>query len=88
MSCKKFASFGLHSIRFAALLIALGGLFATSAAAQSETEHVQVGIFADYFRLSQTDSNMLGIGARASIIGYKRLKFEAEAAYEGRVLLS
>lgn len=82
MSGKKPASFGSYFIQFAAILFVLGGCLVTEAFAQSENEHVQVGVFADYFRLSQTDSNLVGIGGRASVIGYKRLKFEAEAAYD------
>ena len=82
MSGKKLASFGSHLIKLAAFAIVLGGCFVTNAFAQSESEHVQVGVFADYFRLSQTDSNLVGIGGRASVIGYKRLKFEGEAAYD------
>ena len=64
-----------------ALLLFLAGWFAPLAFAQ-ENEHVQLGVFADYFRLSQTDSNLGGVGARAAFMAYKRIKFEAEMAYD------
>lgn len=67
--------------RFALLLLLVGAGFAPGAFAQ-DNEHVQVGVFADYFRLSQTDSDLLGVGGRASFVAYKRLKFEAEMAYD------
>jgi hypothetical protein len=67
--------------RFALLLLLVGAGFAPGAFAQ-DNEHVQVGVFSDYLRLSQTDSDFLGVGGRASFVAYKRLKFEAEMAYD------
>jgi hypothetical protein len=67
--------------RFALLLLLVGAGFAPGAFAQ-DNEHVQVGVFSDYLRLSQTDSDLLGVGGRASFVAYKRLKFEAEMAYD------
>jgi hypothetical protein len=67
--------------RVALLLLFVAGWAVPGAFAQ-DNEHVQVGVFADYFRVSQTDSDLLGLGGRASFVAYKRLKFEAEMAYD------
>jgi len=65
----------------AVLLLLITGWAVPGAFAQ-DNEHVQVGVFADYFRLSQTDTDLLGVGGRASFVAYKRLKFEAEMSYD------
>jgi hypothetical protein len=67
--------------RVVVLLLFITGWVVPSAFAQ-DNEHVQVGVFADYFRLSQTDTDFLGVGGRASFVAYKRLKFEAEMSYD------
>jgi hypothetical protein len=67
--------------RVAFLLLFVAGWAAPGAFAQ-ENEHVQIGAFADYFRLSQTDSDLLGVGGRASFVAYRRLKLEAEMSYD------
>jgi hypothetical protein len=64
-----------------ALLVFLAGCFVPRASAQ-ENEHLQVGVFADYFRPAQTDNNFGGVGARVSFTSYKRLKFEAQMSYD------
>ena len=64
--------------------IAIAGLallLAQKATAQ-ETEHLQVGVYGDYFRVSQTDSNLLGVGARLSFPILHRVKLEGEMAYD------
>jgi hypothetical protein len=66
----------------AALLLLFITSWAVPDAFAQENEHVQVGVFADYFRLSQTDTDLLGVGGRASFVAYKRLKFEAEMSYD------
>jgi len=63
-----------------ALLVFLVGCLAPHAAAQEE--HVQIGVFADYFRTAQTDNNFAGVGARLSFMSYKLLKFEAQMSYD------
>jgi hypothetical protein len=65
-----------------AILFLLAGCFAPFASAQDDKEHVQVGVFADFLRFSQTDTNFGGVGARASFQAYKRLKFEGQMAYD------
>ena len=67
--------------RVAFLLLFISGWAVPGAFAQ-ENEHVQVGVFADYYRLSQTDTDLLGVGGRASFVAYKRLKLEAEMSYD------
>jgi hypothetical protein len=67
--------------RVAFLLLFVAGWAVPGAFAQ-ENEHVQVGVFADYYRVSQTDTDLLGVGGRASFVAYRRLKFEAEMAYD------
>lgn len=67
--------------RIAFLLLFIGGWLVPGAFAQ-DNEHVQVGVFADYFRLSATDSDLLGVGGRASFVVYKRVKLEGEMAYD------
>ena len=66
--------------RFAFLLILAGWLVPLASA--QETEHVQVGIFADYIRLSESHSNFGGLGARLGFVAYKNLKLEAEMGYD------
>jgi len=63
------------------LLILLAAGLVPGAFAQ-DYEHVQVGVFADYFRLSQTDSNFAGLGGRVSFQAYQELKLEAEMSYD------
>jgi hypothetical protein len=67
--------------RVAFLLLFISGWAVPGAFAQ-ENEHVQVGVFADYYRLSQTGTDLLGVGGRASFVAYKRLKLEAEMSYD------
>ncbi|HEY2823318.1 MAG TPA: hypothetical protein VGJ06_19900 [Candidatus Acidoferrum sp.] len=66
--------------RFAILLL-LAGCVVPFASAQ-DNEHVQVGVFADYLRLGETDSNFGGVGARAGFQFYKELKLEGEMSYD------
>jgi hypothetical protein len=47
-----------------------------------ETEHIQVGVFADYFRTSQTDSDSAGVGARLAVPIFHGLKLEGEMSYD------
>ena len=41
-----------------------------------------VGIFADYLRLAQTDTNYAGLGARVGVIAYHNVKLEGEMSYD------
>jgi hypothetical protein len=66
--------------RFAFLFLLAGWLVPLASA--QETEHIQVGAFADYFRLSQTHTNFAGLGARLGVVAYKDLKLEGEMTYD------
>jgi len=62
------------------LMLCLGVLFVPGVRAQGD--HIEAGVFADYFRMSQTDNNYLGIGARAGYGVFPHVKLEAELAYD------
>lgn len=55
---------------------------AVPAAFAQEGDNVQIGVFADYFRLSQTNTNFAGLGGRLTLGGYRWVKLEAETAYD------
>lgn len=55
---------------------------AVPASFAQENDHVQVGVFADYLRLSQTDTNSAGLGGRFTFTAYRALKVEAEMSYD------
>jgi len=60
-------------------------LFAVPALmAQDQSDHVEVGVFADYFRLSDTtpQENFVGIGGRAAFNVHPSIQLEAEMAYD------
>jgi hypothetical protein len=62
-----------------ALLLFLAGLFVPLASAQ---DHLQVGVYADYFRLSQTNTNMAGLGGRAAYKMFSHVMLEGEMSYD------
>ncbi len=64
-----------------ALLFLLAGWLVPLASAQ-ETEHFQFGVNADYLRLSQTDTNFAGVGARLGFLAFRNIKLEAELNYD------
>ena len=49
-----------------------------------ENEHVEVGVFANYFRMSRNDVNLnfLGLGGRAGFNVHRNVQLEAEMAYD------
>jgi hypothetical protein len=59
-------------------------LAAPSLMAQSSENHVEVGIFADYFNLSRTSPhiNFVGLGGRAGFNVGSNVQIEAEMAYD------
>jgi hypothetical protein len=67
--------------RIVFLLLLTGGLV-PAASAQEGADHVHIGVFADYFRLQQNESNMAGVGARLGFNTNRYLRLEAEAAYD------
>jgi len=62
-----------------ALLLFLAGWLVPLASAQ---DHFQVGAYADYFRISQTNSNMAGLGARVGVKALPYLMLEGEMSYD------
>jgi hypothetical protein len=61
------------------LLLFLASWLVPLAAAQ---DHFQVGAYADYFRISQTKTNMAGLGARAGIKVFPHVMLEGEMSYD------
>ncbi len=67
------------------VLALLGFLLAAPAMfAQESANHVQVGVFADYFNLSHTSPhiNFVGVGGRAAFNVRSNVQIEAEMAYD------
>ena len=62
-----------------ALLLFLAGCLVPLASAQ---DHFQVGAYADYFRISQTKSNMAGLGARLGVKALPYVMLEGEMNYD------
>lgn len=54
--------------------------------AQSSEDHVEIGVFADYLRLSETTPNInfLGVGGRAGFNVRSNIQIEAEMSYDFR----
>ncbi len=70
-----------RTIRLAVFLI-LAACIVPATFAQESNDHVQIGVFADYLHVSQTNTNFAGLGGRLTFTGYKVLKFEGEMAYD------
>jgi hypothetical protein len=64
-----------------ALLLLLGIGLVPVAFAQ-ETDHLTVGVYADYFGLKQTKTNFAGLGARVGIPAIRGVNFEGELNYD------
>src|SRR5260370_38948540 len=71
-----------------ALLILLCGLVATPALVAQDQDHVAVGVYADYFRLSQTDSNFAGVGGRLGVGLGHHLMLGGEMSYDFNQVLT
>lgn len=63
---------------FAWLLVLVG----CSASFASAQDHGQVGVYGDYFHMSQTGSNFAGLGGRLSVNTGRALQWEAEMSYD------
>ena len=63
------------------LLLVLGACAVPATWAQ-ENDHVQVGVFANYFRESRTNTNFAGLGGRFGLNAFHGVKLEAETAYD------
>jgi hypothetical protein len=66
--------------RFAFLFLLAGWLVPLASA--QESEHLQVGVFADYLLLGTTDVNYGGVGARVAVRAFHNIKLEGETAYD------
>jgi hypothetical protein len=62
-----------------ALLLFLAGWLVPLASGQ---DHVHVGVYADYFHLSQTSNDMAGLGGRAGFKILPHVMLEAEMSYD------
>jgi hypothetical protein len=65
-------------------LLAILSFFSPAVAAQYEEhgDHAEVGVFADYFHVNETGTNLGGVGARLSVNANSYLQIEAEMAYD------
>ncbi|MGH9497925.1 MAG: hypothetical protein ACRD3L_02175 [Terriglobales bacterium] len=75
-------------MKYFLFIIVVGTLLAVPGpmAAQDSGNHVEVGAFADYFRLSQPDPNInfVGVGARLGFNVRPSIQLEAEMSYDFR----
>lgn len=55
--------------------------FAPRASAQSGSDHIDVGIYGNFLRVSDTGIDLAGIGARVSLNIMPRVQLEAESGY-------
>lgn len=62
-------------------VVLIGGLALAPFASAQDLEHGQVGVFADYMRLSQTKTNFAGLGGRLGINVNRYVGLEAEMGY-------
>jgi hypothetical protein len=61
-------------------LLLLAVFFAPNVVAQS-LDHINVGVYGNYFRLSDSDIDLAGVGARVSVHLLPLVMFEAESTY-------
>ncbi len=66
--------------RFAFLFFFAGWLVPLASA--QESEHIQVGIFADFFRQDQISTNFGGLGGRVAVRAFHNIKLEGETSYD------
>ncbi len=62
-----------------ALLLFLSALLVPLASAQ---DRFQVGAYGDYFRISQTNTDMAGLGGRAAVKVFSHVMLEGEMSYD------
>lgn len=63
------------------LILFVASCFVPLASAQS-LDHVEAGVFVDYFRISPSDTNQVGLGARLGFHVAPYTKLEAEMSYD------
>jgi len=64
------------------LFLLLAASLVSLAPLASAQDHFQVGAYADYFRISQTDTNMAGLGGRAAFKVFSHVMLEGEMNYD------
>lgn len=69
---------------FIVLLVLSCGLALPSALMAQDSDHVEVGVFADYLNLSTTSPhiNFVGVGGRAAFNVHPNVQLEAEMSYD------
>ncbi len=70
--------------RFIFLLVLSCGLALPSVVMAQDSDHGEVGVFADYLNLSTTDPhiNFVGVGGRAAFNVHPNVQLEAEMSYD------
>jgi len=63
------------------LLVGCVALFVPGLCAQ-EFDHINLGVYADYFRSNQTSTNMAGLGGRLGVGVFPHVKLEGEMSYD------
>lgn len=65
------------------LLVMIGVLMLLPVGLQAqELDHINLGVYADYFRSNQTGTNMAGLGGRVGVKVLPHVKLEGEVAYD------
>lgn len=62
------------------VLLGMLALSASATLAQS-SDHINIGVYGNFFRLSDTDIDLGGVGARVSVNVMPRVQVEAESSY-------
>jgi len=62
-------------------ILGLLSMAAPGALAQMSSDHINVGVYGNFFRLSDSDIDLGGVGARFSVNLMPRVQLEAESAY-------
>jgi hypothetical protein len=79
-SCKKTGDIMIKRILYGLIVMSL---FSSVVAAQGySADHAEFGVYADYFRLNQTGTNLAGVGARLSVNTNPYLQLEAQMGYD------
>jgi hypothetical protein len=70
--------------RLILMLVLSGGLVVPSLVKAQNSDHVEVGVFADYMNFSATDPhiNFVGVGGRAAFNVHPNVQLEAEMSYD------
>ena len=64
------------------LLLAAVALLVVPGVYAQEFDHINLGVFADYFRSNQTGTNMAGLGGRVGVGVLPHVKLEGEMSYD------